>query len=383
MSRPVPKPGVLDIPLYVPGKARAAGPTRPIKLSANENALGCSPLARAAYLSAAGDLQRYPDPRAQALREALAERHGLARERLIFGCGSDELFSLVCNAFLSGGDNVVQPEFGFAAWAIAARAAGACVKNAAERDLSVDVDALLREVDERTRIVFLANPANPTGTRIPFEDVRRLHAALPPQVLLVLDGAYAEYAEHREDFDSGLGLAATAPNVFVTRTLSKIHGLASLRIGWGYAAAPLVEAMERVRPPFNTSSAAQAAAVAALSDDDHVRRSVEHVERWRPRLEAVLGSFGLQSASSSTNFVAFHVPGSGGATASGLATALASRGVLIRELKGYGLPDSLRVTIGSDTEMDAFLRELEAALAPAVGAAAPSVYPGAVIRSSA
>ena len=360
MSGPTPKAGILDINLYVPGKARAAGFARPIKLSANENALGCSPLARAAYAEAAADLHRYPDPRAQALRDALAERHGLDPDRLIFGCGSDELFNLVCNAFLSPGDNAVQPEFGFAAWAIAAKTAGAAVKNAPERALTVDVDALLAEVDERTRIVFLANPANPTGTRIPFAEVRRLHAALPQDVVLVLDGAYAEYAEHHADFDSGFALARDAPNVFVTRTFSKIHGLAGLRIGWGYAAAALVQAMDRVRAPFNTSAAGQAAALAALSDRGFVQRSVDHVEEWRPRLCARLTALGLAPAPSATNFVTFVVPEEHGRSASGLAALLAGKGVLVRELGGYGLPQALRVTIGSDSDMHSFIDALEA-----------------------
>jgi histidinol-phosphate aminotransferase len=269
----------------------------------------------------------------------------------------------VCNAFLSPGDNVVQPEFGFAAWAIAARTAGAAVKNARERALTADVDALLEQVDARTRIVFLANPANPTGTRIPYAQVRRLHAALPEHVVLVLDGAYVEYAEHHRDFDSGLELAAGGPNVFVTRTFSKIHGLAGLRIGWGYAAQGLIEAMERVRAPFNTSGPAQAAALAALADETFVRRSVEHVEQWRPRLQRALEGLGLEPVPSATNFVTFRVPEASGATAAELAAALAARGVLVRELKGYGLPDALRVTIGLEPDMEAFLGALGETLA--------------------
>ncbi|HEX8569300.1 MAG TPA: histidinol-phosphate transaminase [Caulobacteraceae bacterium] len=359
---------MLEIAPYVPGKARAAGFERPIKLSANENALGCSASARAAYLEAAARLNLYPDPRATLLREAIADRFTLEPERLIFGCGSDELFSLVCNAYLAPGDNAVQPEFGFAAWAIAARAAGAAVKDAPERALTVDVDALLAEVDDRTRLVFLANPANPTGTMIPFEDVRRLHAALPAEVVLVLDGAYAEYAAHLAGFDDGLELARRAANVLVTRTFSKIHGLAGLRIGWGYGGPGLIEAMDRIRPPFNAAAPAQAAAVAALADAAHVAASVAHVERLRPEIAAALERAGVAPVPSATNFVTFHVPPQCGLKAAELAAALAARGVLVRELKGYGLPDALRVTIGLDEEVSAFLEGLRAALAGGMSA---------------
>ena len=358
MSAPAPKRGILDIAPYVPGKAKAAGFERPIKLSANENALGCSPLARAAYLEAAGRLHAYPDPRAEGLRAAVAEHFGLEPERLIFGCGSDELFNLVCNAFLQPGDNVVQPEFGFAAWAIAARLAGAEVKNAPERDLTVDVDALLAAVDARTRVVFLANPANPTGTLLPYAEVLRLHAGLGPDVILLLDGAYAEYAVRRPEFEDGLALARSAVNVFVTRTFSKIHGLAGLRVGWGYAAAGLIAAMDRVRGPFNTSAAAQAAAVAALADASFVAASVDHVDRWRPMVAEAVTALGFAPAVSATNFVTFQVPPG---DAPRLAAALAGEGVLIRELRGYGLPDALRVTIGTDEEMGVFLSGLEKA----------------------
>ena len=230
MTAPRPKPSVLQIAPYIAGKARAAGFASPLKLSANENPLGCSPKAREAYLAAASALHQYPDPRASRLRAAVSERFALEPERLIFGCGSDELFNFVCQSYCEEGSNVVQPAHGFAAWAIAARAAGAEVKNAAERDLTADVDALLAEVDEMTRVVFLANPANPTGTWLPFSEVRRLHAALPEHVVLVLDGAYAEFAGDAEGFEDGLDLARSASNLFVTRTFSKLHGLATLRV---------------------------------------------------------------------------------------------------------------------------------------------------------
>jgi histidinol-phosphate aminotransferase len=352
---PRPKPSVLEIAPYQPGKARAAGFATPLKLSANENPLGSSPAARAAYFAAASSLHLYPDPRASELRAAVAEAFGLTGERLIFGCGSDELFNFVCQTFCEPGDNVVQPAHGFAAWAIAGHAAGAEVRSAPERDLTVDVDALLARVDARTRVVFLANPANPTGTWLPFPEVRRLHRALAPDVILLLDGAYAEFAAGAEGYEDGLDLAREAGNVFVTRTFSKLHGLATLRAGWGYGPAEMIAAMERVRPPFNLSRPAEAAAAAALEDRDFTARSLAHIARWRPIYASRLAGLGFQPVPSATNFVTFGVPASTGLTAAGLEQALAAHGVLVRGLANYGLADHLRITIAGDEDSERVL----------------------------
>lgn len=355
MSAPHPKPGILDIPHYVPGKARIEGVAHPLKLSANENPLGCSPKAREAYLAAASSLHLYPDPRAGQLRAAVAQAFDLEPERLIFGCGSDELFNFVCQAFCEPGDNVVQPAHGFAAWAIAARAAGAEVRNAPERDLTVDVDALLALVDARTRIVFLANPANPTGTWLPFSQVRRLHAALPSETILLLDAAYCEFARDAEGYEDGLALARQAQNVFLTRTFSKLYGLATLRAGWGYAPEPMIAAMDRIRPPFNLSRPAEAAAAAGLADTEFAERSLDLVARWRPVYAARLAALGLEPAPSATNFITFRVPPETGLTAQGLEQALAGHGVLVRGLANYGLADCLRITFGTDEQSERVL----------------------------
>ncbi|MES2034746.1 MAG: histidinol-phosphate transaminase, partial [Pseudomonadota bacterium] len=275
-DRPVPKPGIAEIEAYKPGKAKAEGIENPVKLSANENILGSSPKAQEAFAAAIGKLAIYPDPRTSIVRDAIAAKYDLEPDRLLFGCGSDEVFQLLCQTFLEPGDNMVQPEHGFAAWAIGAGACGAEVRNAPEKDLHVDVDAILEQVDERTRLVFVANPANPTGTWIPFSEIRRLHEALPPSVVLILDGAYAEFQSDRdaaEDFD----LARHEHNVVVTRTFSKIHGLAALRVGWAYLPLEMTQAVDRIRLPFNVSIPAQLAAVAALGDDDFQKRSVELV----------------------------------------------------------------------------------------------------------
>jgi histidinol-phosphate aminotransferase len=358
---PRPKPGILEIAPYVPGKAKAPGFAAPIKLSANENALGCSPLARAAYIAAQDELHLYPDSRTSRLRAAIAEKHGLEPDRLVFGAGSDEIFAMATQVFLSAGDNIVQPVYGFAAWAIAARATGGAVKSAPERNFVVDIDALLAHVDERTRIVFVANPANPTGAYLPFNEIERLHRGLRRDVLLVLDGAYAECADGIAGFSDGLDWARDKENVLVTRTFSKMYGLASLRIGWGYAASAVISALDRIRLPFSVSSAGEAAAIAALADVDFLAASVRHVEAGRARLDAALKRLDLLTLPSAANFVTVGFAHAA-ISAQDAETALAQRGVLVRRLKNYGMPDWLRISVGRENELDACIAALAAAL---------------------
>jgi histidinol-phosphate aminotransferase len=344
--RPMPKPGIMDIHAYVPGKAQAEGVAHPVKLSANENILGASPKAREAYAASADELNIYPDSRTTILREAISQRFRLEPERLIFGCGSDEIFQLLNQTFLEPGDNMVQGEFAFAAFAIGARACQAEVKVAKEPGYRIDVDEILRVVDERTRLVFLANPGNPTGTWIPFSEVLRLHAGLPPSVVLVLDGAYGEFA-NEPGFDDGLDFARTAENVVVTHTFSKLYGLAALRVGWGYAPAQIAAAVDRIRLPFNTSIAGQRAAVAALDDLEFQERSLAHVNQWRPWLTQQIGGLGLEVVGpSATNFVLVGFPKAPGKTAGDADAFLSARGLLTRRLLNYGMPDHLRITIG-------------------------------------
>lgn len=345
LRRPQPKPGILDIEPYVGGKSKIEGVTEPIKLSSNENALGCSLDAKTAFLEAASQLNLYPDGRCGALRTAVAEQFHLDPERIVFGCGSDEIFTLLAQAYCEAGDNVVQGEYGFLAYRIAARAAGAHVKFAPELGLRADVDALLAAVDERTRIVFLANPANPTGSCLTRAEVRALHAGLEPHVVLVLDGAYAEFAEG-DDYEAGFELAAEAHNVVVTRTFSKLHGLAALRVGWGYMPLPLADALERIRGPFNVNLPAQAAAVAALRDQAFQERSLELVRVWRPWLTQQIGGAGFEVAPSAANFVLVRFPQVHGRTAADAEAFLGRKGLLVRGLANYGLPDALRITVG-------------------------------------
>jgi histidinol-phosphate aminotransferase len=344
-ATPQPKPGILEISPYVPGKARADGVAEPVKLSANENILGCSPLAQAAFAATARQLNLYPDGRGALLRDAVAQRHGLEPERLILGCGTDEIFALLNEVYIAPGDNIVQGEYGFGAYAIGARGNGGEVKFAAEPDFRIDVDELLNQVDERTRIVFIANPGNPTGTFVTAGEIARLHAGLPPSVLLVLDGAYAEFATE-PGFSDGLELARGASNVVVTHTFSKIHGLAALRVGWAFAPAAVADAVDRVRLPFNTSIPAQAAAVAALGDEDFQQRSRAHVAQWRPWLVQQLGGLGLDVVPSAANFVLVGFPDADDKRAPQAEAFLASHGLLVRGVAGYGLPNHLRITLG-------------------------------------
>jgi len=345
-SRPVPKPGIMDIHAYVPGKAAAHGVADPVKLSANENILGSSEKARAVYAEAASQLHIYPDSRTTIVRDAIAQHYRVEPERLIFGCGSDEVFQLLNQTFLEPGDNIVQGEFAFAAFAIGARACQAEVRSAREPGYRIDVDEVLKCVDERTRLVFIANPGNPTGTWIPFTEVRRLHENLPPSVVLVLDGAYSEFANDPA-FQDGLDYARASENVVVTHTFSKLHGLAALRVGWGYAPAAIAAAVDRIRLPFNVSIPAQLAAVEALKDVEFQQRSIAHVDQWRAWLTQQLGGLGLEVVGpSAANFVLVGFPKTLGRTAADADEFLSARGLLTRRLLNYGLPDHLRITIG-------------------------------------
>ncbi len=357
-AKPVPKAGILDIHAYVPGKAQAAGFAEPVKMSANENPLGSSPKAHEAYATADRSLHVYPDPRTTIVREAIARAYRVEPERLIFGCGSDEVFALLNQTFLEPGDNMVQGEYGFAAFAIGAYACQAEVRRAKEPNFRIDVDELLKCVDDRTRLIFLANPGNPTGTWIPHSEVRRLHDALPPSVVLVLDGAYGEFCAD-QSFDDGIDLARTASNVVVTHTFSKLHGLAALRIGWGYAPLEIAQAVDRIRLPFNTSIAAQRAAVAALGDLDFQKASLALMETWRPWLTQQIGGLGLDVVGpSAANFVLVGFPKTPGKTAADADEFLASRGLLVRQLRNYGLPDHLRMTVGLERDNRALVDAL-------------------------
>ncbi|MBS7537729.1 histidinol-phosphate transaminase [Ancylobacter lacus] len=345
-NRPVPRPGVLQIEAYVPGRAHAGSGGKVYKLSANENPLGASPKALEAFHASAA-LELYPDGAAVQLREAIGAAYGLDPSRIVCGTGSDELITLLALAYAGPGDEVVYSQYGFLIYRIATLAAGATPVVAPERDLHSDVDALLAAVTERTRIVYLANPNNPTGTYLPFDEIKRLHQGLPPHVLLVLDAAYAEYVR-RNDYESGIELVATSRNVAMLRTFSKIHGLAALRVGWMYAPAEVADAINRVRGAFNVNAPALAAARAAIGDAAHVDRAVAHNEEWLPWMTRELAALGLTVTPSVTNFVLVHFPDTPGRTAPEADAFLGARGLVLRRMDGYGLPGALRLTIGTE-----------------------------------
>ncbi|WP_207482159.1 histidinol-phosphate transaminase [Arenibaculum pallidiluteum] len=358
-TAPVPRPGILEIAAYVGGEAHAPGTGRVIRLASNEGALGPSPKAVEAYLAGAAEIHRYPDGGSTALREALAGLHGIDASQIVCGAGSDELIGLLVRSYAGPGDEVLYSRHGFLMYPISAKSVGATPVAAPERDLCTDVDAMLAAVTPRTRLVFLANPNNPTGSYLPAAEVERLHAGLPPDVLLVIDAAYAEYIE-REDYDSGLGLVDRAPNVVVTRTFSKIYALGSVRLGWAYCPAAVADVLNRVRGPFNVSSAAQLAGLAALHDQDFVARSRAHNETWREWTRQELERLGLKVHPSVTNFLLVSFAGAAGHNdpAEAARRYLKARGILVRQMGAYGLPDCLRITIGTEAEM----REVVAAL---------------------
>jgi histidinol-phosphate aminotransferase len=364
MTGPTPKEWIKAIHPYVPGKSTTDSGVKAAKLSSNENPLGTSNKARAAFAAQAAGLERYPDGGAGGLREALAHHHGLDPARIIYGTGSDEVLHQAAGAFAGPGDEVIYVRYGFAVYEIAIRRVGATPVIAPDKDYATDVDAVLAAVTGRTRIVFIANPNNPTITYTPREEIARLHAGLPENVLLVLDQAYAEYLDRDED-DGGLALAISAPNVLVTRTFSKIFGLAAERIGWGYAAAPIINAMHRIRLPFNITIAGQNAAIAALGDEDFVAESRAHNAKWRAWLSkevGKLGNAGLRTLESKANFLL--VLFNGAVTAEEAYHGLMNRGFIVRWLPGQGLANGLRVTIGTAEET----RGLAAALRDVVGA---------------
>ncbi|GJE28029.1 pyridoxal phosphate-dependent aminotransferase [Methylobacterium organophilum] len=356
-SRPVPRPGVLTIEAYVPGKSAAPGHAKVYKLSSNETPLGPSPKAVEAYAAAAGQLALYPDGTAAPLRAAIGARYGIDPARIVCGAGSDELLTLLSLAYVGPGDEGIFSEHGFLVYRIAILTAGGTPVVVPERDLTADVDAILAAVTPRTKIVYLANPNNPTGTYLPFDEIRRLQAGLPPQVLLVLDGAYAEYVR-ANDYTAGLELALEAGNVVMTRTFSKIHGLAAQRIGWMVGPAEVVDALNRIRGPFNLSSGGIAAGAAAIADEAHVAAAVAHNDEWLAWLTREVEGLGLAVTPSVGNFLLVHFPETPGRTASEADAHLTSQGVIVRRVASYGLPNALRVTVGSAEANRAFVTAL-------------------------
>ncbi|PKU26160.1 histidinol-phosphate transaminase [Telmatospirillum siberiense] len=357
MTSPKPRPGILDINPYVAGTSRLTGIDRVIKLSSNEGALGPSPRALAAYQAMAGEMHRYPDGHAVALREALAARDGLKAEQIVCGAGSDELLQLLVRGYAGFGDEVLYSRHGFLVYPIAAKASGATPVFAEEIDLTASVDNLLAAVTERTRILFIANPNNPTGTYLSVSEMRRLRDGLPGHVLLVIDAAYAEFAD-RNDYSPGADLVETSENVVMTRTFSKIYGMGGLRLGWAYCPPAVADVLNRVRGPFNVSSAALEAGLAAVEDGEFLDLAQRHNSYWRAWFEEKVRSLGLETIPSVTNFILVRFPGEAGRDAAAADVFLRGKGIIVRAMGTYGLSDCLRITIGRDDEMQAAVAAL-------------------------
>ncbi len=342
---PQPRASVLAIEPYIPGKAAAASAGKIFKLSSNEAALGASPRAIEAVKSAAESLSIYPDGSAAALRAALGALHGLDPARIVCGAGSDELIFLLTYAFLSLGDEGIYTKHGFSLYRIAILAAGGTPVIADEVELTANVDAILAKVTPKTKIVFLANPNNPTGTYLPATEIARLADSLPAHVLLILDAAYAEFVTHA-DYEAGLELARTRKNVVMTRTFSKIYGLAALRLGWCAGPAPVIDAINRLRGPFNINTPALRAGVAAVEDQAHIAKGVAHNEKWLGWLKDEIIRLGIAVTPSVTNFLLLHFNDAAEARAAD--AFLSGRGLILRAVDTYLLPQCLRLTVGTE-----------------------------------
>ena len=352
------RPGILDIAAYVPGDHSLPGSGPIHRMASNESALGASPLAIAAYRSTADELHRYPEGTSRTVREALGRAYGIAAEQIVCGAGSDEVLQLLVRAYAGPGDEVLYSQHGFLVYPIAAKSVGATPVAAPETDLRTDVDALLKAVTPRTRICFVANPNNPTGSYITKAELARLRAGLPDNVLLVVDAAYAEYVD-LPDYDSGLDLVRSHDNVVMTRTFSKIFGLAALRLGWAYCPPAVADVLNRIRGPFNVPAPAQAAGAAAIADTAHTAKAKAHNDYWLPWFAQRMKELGLHTYPSVANFVLVKFPNDPKLNAEAALKFLNARRILPRRVAAYGLPDCLRVTIAEADAVKACAQAIE------------------------
>ncbi len=360
------RPGLNVLSAYVPGEAKLPGYANPIRLASNENALGASPKATEAFSKVASQLHRYPDPSARLLRETLAKKFQLDDNRIVCGAGSDELIELIAQGYAGPGDEVIYSQYGFGKYAITIISVGAKPVMVPEKNFTTQVDGILAAVNARTKIIFLANPNNPTGSMLAASDIRRLHQGLPPYVLLVLDAAYADYVDDKT-YEAGYQLASNSENVIVLRTFSKIYALAALRIGWAYAHPAVIDIINRIRGPFTLSAPAQSAACAALEDEAHVEKARQHNRQYLPWFRKQMLEMGFQVLPSAGNFVLVRFSEGeqpqqkqvGNQKALEVKSYLNQQGIIIRPLDPYGLHDCLRITIGTAEEMKTVVQKLK------------------------
>ncbi|WP_339862799.1 histidinol-phosphate transaminase [Paremcibacter congregatus] len=357
MTGPEPRPWIKQLDVYVGGKSKTDGAVKCVKLSSNESALGTSPKALDAYHAEAKNLHRYPDASYHDLRAALAAKYDIEAEQILCGIGSDEVLKLACRAYLAPGDEVIFPRHSFMMYPIAAASYGGVPVEVDDVDYTANVDNMLAAVTDRTRIVFLANPNNPTGTVLSSGEVERLWRGLPDHVLLVIDGAYAEFIEN-EDYQDGIALVKKSKNVLMTRTFSKLYGLAALRLGWGYSCPEVAQILDSIRDPFNVPSATQVAGVAAIQDSEFETRARKYNSTWRAYLRAELIALGLDPVPSAANFILIRFPDTARKSAEAANDFLLSHGYILRWLPGQGLQDCLRLTVGTEEENKAVIQLL-------------------------
>lgn len=350
MSVLTPRPGIMDIQPYKGGESSIEGVKRIIKLASNEGPFGPAPRAIEAINNSSGDQHRYPDGSAAGLRAKLAQKHNIDGEQIVCGAGSDEILSLLCRAYAGPGDEVLYSDHGFLMYPISARSVGATPVSAMETNLTTDVSALLENVSDKTKIVFVANPNNPTGTYIPKSEMNRLRQGLRDDILLVIDSAYAEFIDE-DDYDAGIELVQRYDNVVMTRTFSKMYGLGGIRLGWSYASAEITDVLNRARGPFNVTALALAAGEAALDDDEFVAKTKKHTTHWLRWLENECHKLGLETTTSYANFALIRFPHTPGKTSSEADAYLRSKGIIVRAMASYGLGDCLRISIGREDEM--------------------------------
>lgn len=357
MGHPLPKSGILDIKPYVGGEGRVEGATRLVRLASNENVLGCSAKARAAYLSLAGDLHRYPDGSALALRTALGKAHDMNPDNIVCGAGSEELISLLVRSYAGAGDEIIYSQYGFLMYPICTKAVGATGVCVPEQNMRTDVDAMLKAVTPKTKMVLVANPNNPTGSYLNAAEMRRLIAGIPSHVMILLDAAYAEFVQEK-NYEDGRTLVDAHPNVVMLRTFSKIHGLAALRLGWAYCHADVAGVINRVRGAFNVNAPAQAAGVAALEDAEFIARTIDMVNEGRAYLAQELKTLGVLAYPSVGNFILTRF----GERAEQIRLALRDKGIFIRQMGAYALPECLRITVGTAEDNRALITALQSIL---------------------